>query len=59
MAAQRADRLQVSPPQNPPTQPSTLSASDPAIEMLLATAPEETDPHSNKSNLCNANNWLA
>ena len=30
MAAQRVARLQVSPPQNPPTQPSTFSVSGPA-----------------------------
>src|SRR5258705_12308460 len=34
--AQRADRVQVSPPQSMPTQPSTLNVSGPDTEMLLA-----------------------
>ena len=33
---QRADRLQISPPQSAPTQPSTLSVSGPDTEILLA-----------------------
>jgi len=36
MTAQRAERVQVSPPQSMPTQPSTLNASGPDTEMLLA-----------------------
>jgi hypothetical protein len=34
--AHRADRVQFSPPQSAPTQPSTFSVSGPDIETLLA-----------------------
>ena len=36
LVAYRPTRVQVSPPQSAPTQPSTRSVSDPATEMLLA-----------------------